>query len=190
LTLEPNTAFHTNPPELPQADLAWEMQEQCSRELQAAGFEQYEISAWAKKDHRCRHNLNYWTYGDFLGIGAGAHSKITLPADSSIRRRVRQRHPKAYLQADKAADFLVEDRFLDPEECIFEFFLNQLRLHDGVDKGQFTNRTGLPWSAVSSRVEAAINRGLLTDSGGLLTPTELGWRFSNDTQAMFLPPEA
>ena len=94
LTLEPNTAFYANPPELPNADSAWKMQDRCSRLMKDAGYGQYEISAWAKKGHRCRHNLNYWRYGDFLGIGAGAHSKITLPAQGSIRRRIRQRQPE------------------------------------------------------------------------------------------------
>jgi putative oxygen-independent coproporphyrinogen III oxidase len=189
LTLEPNTAFHANPPKLPDADSAWLMQDKCGLELAHAGFDQYEISAWAKPDRRCRHNLNYWQYGDFLGIGAGAHSKITLPSEGRVRRRVRQRLPKTYLQTAKDGKPLAEERLLTHQELIFEFFLNQLRLVDGVKKEHFTSRTGIPWSEVSQRVERAVNKGLLRESRDLLIPTELGWRFSNDTQEIFLPSE-
>jgi len=187
LTLEPNTAFYSSPPDLPDADTAWEMQDRCWQKLRSAEFGQYEISAWAKTGSRCRHNLNYWQYGDFLGIGAGAHSKITLPSEGTIRKRVRHRHPKSYLEAAKSGKFLSESRLINEEERIFEFFLNQLRLYDGVRKEQFSPRTGVPWNAVSRRVARAVGRGLLSDVGSLLRPTGLGWRFSNETQAIFLP---
>jgi oxygen-independent coproporphyrinogen-3 oxidase len=190
LTLEPNTAFHADPPSLPAPDIAWEMQERCGQKLKDAGFRQYEISAWAQKGLRCRHNLNYWQYGDFLGIGAGAHSKITLAAEGSVRRRVRHRHPKAYLQGGKNGEFLAEEYLLSKDERIFEFFLNQVRLYDGVSKEQFTARTGLDWKHVAARVELAVDRGLLTDRGNVLKPTGLGWRFSNETQQIFLPAES
>ena len=189
LTVEPNTAFHANPPELPDDDTAWEMQEQCGDLLTEAGFRQYEISAWAREGFRCRHNLNYWRYGDFLGIGAGAHSKLTLPAERSVRRRVRQRHPESWLKAMQTGEWLAEDRLIGEEDRIFEFFLNQLRLYDGVRKAQFTPRTGISWSRVSVRVENAIKSGLLTESNGVLKPTSLGWRFNNEVQAIFLPPK-
>jgi oxygen-independent coproporphyrinogen-3 oxidase len=187
LTVEPNTAFHASPPELPDDDTAWDMQEQCGELFMEAGFRQYEISAWAREGFRCWHNLNYWRYGDFLGIGAGAHSKLTLPAEQSVRRRVRQKHPGAYLKAKQTGKWLVDDRLIDEEERVFEFFLNQLRLYDGVRKEQFTPRTGVSWDRVTSRVEKAIESGLLTDSNGVLKPTSLGWRFSNEIQAIFLP---
>jgi oxygen-independent coproporphyrinogen-3 oxidase len=187
LTMEPNTAFYAEPPKLPDADSAWEMQEQCGRLMEDAGFAQYEISAWAREGDRCRHNLNYWQYGDFLGIGSGAHSKITLASQGCVRRQVRHRQPKAYLQAVQSGRFLAEDRLVGEEERVFEFFLNQLRLNDGVNKEQFTPRTGVAWIKVTSRVEKALTRGLLRDSGTLLEPTGLGWRFSNETQAIFLP---
>lgn len=190
LTLEPNTPFYANPPSLPSADCAWEMQELCGQALREEGFGQYEISAWAQTGYRCRHNLNYWHYGDFLGIGAGAHSKITLAEGNRIRKRVRQRHPKMYLQAVRNKHFLAEDRLIGKEERIFEFFLNQLRLFEGVRKEQFAARTGLAWPEVSGRIEEAINRGLLKDRGDVLKPTALGWRFSNETQQIFLPAEA
>ncbi len=187
LTLEPNTAFYANPPELPDEEASWDMSEQCGAMLVDAGFIQYEISAWAREGFQCRHNLNYWRYGDFLGIGAGAHSKITLPAEQSVRRRVRQRLPKAWLAAMQTGKWLAEDRLIDEEERVFEFFLNQLRLCDGVCKEQFAPRTGVAWSRVSGRVEKAIYRGLLTDNHEVLKPTSLGWRFTNEIQAMFLP---
>ncbi len=189
LTVEPNTAFHANPPELPDDDTAWDMQEQCGKLLMEAGFRQYEISAWAREGFRCRHNLNYWCYGDFLGIGAGAHSKLTLPAEQSVRRRVRLRHPGSWLEAIQTGGGLAEDRLVGEEDRVFEFFLNQLRLYDGVRKAQFTPRTGLSWGRVSVRVEKAIESGLLTDNNGVLKPTSLGWRFSNEVQAIFLPPK-
>ena len=187
LTVEPNTAFHASPPELPDDDTAWDMQERCGDLFIESGFRQYEISAWAREGFRCRHNLNYWRYGDFLGIGAGAHSKLTLPAEQSVRRRVRQRHPGAYLKAKQSGNWLAEDWLIGEEERVFEFFLNQLRLYDGVRKDQFTPRTGVGWNRVSVRVEKAIESGLLTDNNGMLKPTALGWRFSNETQAIFLP---
>jgi oxygen-independent coproporphyrinogen-3 oxidase len=189
LTLEPNTAFNASPPDLPDADTAWEMQDRCWQQMRDAGFRQYEISAWAREGHRCRHNMNYWQYGDFLGIGAGAHSKVTLPSEGFVRRRVRHRHPKTYMQARQSGKFLVEDRFINKEERVFEFFLNQLRLYDGVRKEQLTERTGVAWNDVSDRVQTAVNRGLLSDAGTVLKPTGLGWRFSNETQAIFLPAE-
>ena len=187
LTIEPNTAFHVNPPELPDDDTAWDMQQQCGELLLESGFRQYEISAWARPGFRCRHNLNYWRYGDFLGIGAGAHSKLTLPAEQSVRRRVRQKHPKTWLEAKQTGQWLAEDRLIGEEERVFEFFLNQLRLYEGVQKAQFTPRTGVAWNRVSVRVEKAIESGLLTDSNGVLKPTSLGWRFNNEIQAIFLP---
>ena len=188
LTIEPNTAFHANPPELPDDDIAWDMQEKCSELFIESGFEQYEISAWAREGFRCRHNLNYWRYGDFLGIGAGAHSKLTLPAEQSVRRRVRQKNPRTWLEAEQSGNWLVDDRVIGEEERMFEFFLNQLRLYDGVRKEQFTPRTGVSWDRVSARVEKAIESGLLVDRNGLLKPTALGWRFNNEIQAIFLPP--
>jgi len=189
LTVEPNTAFYADPPSLPAPDIAWDMQERCGQKLRTAGFGQYEISAWARAGQRCRHNLNYWQYGDFLGIGAGAHSKITLAAAGSVRRRIRHRHPKVYLQGGKNGEFLAEECLLSKDERVFEFFLNQLRLYDGVRKEQFTARTGVAWSDVSGRVDKAVSRGLLTDRGAMLKPTGLGWRFSNETQEIFLPAE-
>jgi putative oxygen-independent coproporphyrinogen III oxidase len=187
LTLEPNTAFYASPPRLPGEELAWRMQDQSGLLLADAGFEQYEISAWALPGKQCRHNLNYWRYGDFLGIGAGAHGKITLPAPAEVRRRIRLRGPVAWMDAVEAGGGLAEDRLLEPPERLFEFFLNQLRLKSGVRRADFSGRTGLPWSEAEKGLEKALSRGLLIENDGLFCPTELGWRFVNDTQALFLP---
>ena len=188
LTIEPNTAFHAEPPTLPDEDQAWRMQEECGTLLAESGFGQYEVSAWSRPGHECRHNLNYWRYGDYLGIGAGAHGKLTLVAEQCVRRRVRLRHPGAWMRAVRAGEGgLAEDRLLPPEERVFEFFLNQLRLRRGVHKSQFEARTGLDWEVVAQRVAQLLDRGLLSEQQDWLVPTELGWRFGNETQALFLP---
>jgi putative oxygen-independent coproporphyrinogen III oxidase len=187
LTVEPNTAFHANPPQLPGPDSAWEMQQECAQLLSLAAYEQYEISAWARPGFQCRHNLNYWRYGDFLGIGAGAHGKITLPSEQSVRRRVRQRHPRSWMKDVWEGKGIIEDRSLDSAERVFEFFLNQLRLRDGVLKDQLEPRAGVAWREVSARVGEAVAKGLLKDENGVLSPTGLGWRFNNEIQAIFLP---
>ncbi|MEE4218028.1 MAG: radical SAM family heme chaperone HemW [Xanthomonadales bacterium] len=187
LTLEPNTAFHARPPPLPAEDLAWAMQEACAELLEDAGFGNYEISAWARPGQACRHNLNYWEYGDFLAIGAGAHGKVTLGAGQEVRRRVKRRHPRAWMDGAMRGDVLAEDRTVSAPERIFEFFLNQSRLKGGIRKSQFSPRTGLPWSDVEERVDLAVGKGLLEDRGSRLAPTALGWRFVNEIQAIFLP---
>jgi oxygen-independent coproporphyrinogen-3 oxidase len=187
LTIEPNTRFHADPPPLPDDETTWEMQQACADALTAAGYEQYEISAWSRPGAQCRHNLNYWRYGDFLGIGAGAHGKLTLPSEDAVRRSIRQRHPKTWMERVSASGGIAEERMLEPGERVFEFFLNQLRLRSGVRKSQFHARTGVPWSEVHGRVQAATEKGLLVDEGELLVPTDLGWRFNNEIQALFLP---
>jgi len=187
LTLEPNTVFAQRPPVLPDDDTAWEMQQRGVELLEACGYEQYEISAFAQKDRSCRHNMNYWRYGDFLAVGAGAHGKVTLPAEGRVQRYAKHRHPKRYLKGLESGDWRAETRLLDDEELVFEFFLNQLRLKQGVTKDDFSPRTGLPWQVVETRVRTALDRGLLEASGGRLKTTPLGWRFVNDIQQLFLP---
>jgi oxygen-independent coproporphyrinogen-3 oxidase len=187
LTIEPNTAFAANPPHLPGDDLAWEMHQAGIELLESAGYAQYELSAFAKPGRQCRHNMNYWRYGDFLAVGAGAHGKVTAPATGNIVRYAKQRHPKRYLNAMKTGEWLADTRQLPAEERVFEFFLNQLRLKHGVMKSDFCSRTGLPWETVESRISEAIDRGLLYWQGSRLKPTELGWRFVNETQQIFLP---
>ena len=187
LTIEPNTAFHRDPPDLPDHDGAWEIQDACGRLLCDAGYHCYEVSAWSRSGYECRHNLNYWKFGDYIGIGAGAHGKVTLPAENAVRRRIRHRHPAAWMRGVAQGEPVAQDRVLDEGELIFDYFLNQLRLRDGVVKKHFSARTGLAWGAVSGPVERALDRGLLEDCGDALKPTDLGWRFVNETQALFLP---
>jgi len=183
LTLEPNTAFAANPPTLPAEDDCWDMQLLAGDLLTKGGYRQYEISAWSRTDHECRHNLNYWRYGDFLGIGAGAHAKLTDVAGGHIRRMSKQRHPRIYLEGER----LAENRIIDDAERVFEFFLNQLRLREGFSAQDFRARTGLNWDRVAPRVETAVEQGLLEARGERLVHTETGWKFINDIQAMFLP---
>jgi oxygen-independent coproporphyrinogen-3 oxidase len=187
LTIEPNTLFHARPPALPDDETAWAMQDRCGELLAAAGLEIYEISARAQPGRECRHNLNYWRYGDFIGIGAGAHGKISLPARQAVHRRVRLRHPRDWMEAAGRPAALAEDRELPAAERIFEFFLNQFRLRRGVYKADFPVRAGLPWDAVEARVAGLVGRGLLEDRGERVVPTATGWRFVNDLQAEFLP---
>ena len=189
LTIEPNTAFAHDPPELPNADDAWQMQEEAAARLEQTGFAQYEISAWSRPGSECTHNLNYWRFGDYLGIGAGAHSKITQPSLNAISRISKLRHPRAWLEAGPA-DLIAAREDLDPGQRMFEFFLNQLRLKQGVRTTDFEPRTGLNPDAAEPMVTSAIERGLLvadtSESGPVWRPTELGWRFVNETQQIFL----
>lgn len=187
LTIEPNTAFCANPPDLPDEDRAWEIQQGCAGLLRDAGMDNYEISAWSRAGDECKHNLNYWEYGDFLGIGAGAHGKITLPARQEVRRLVKRRHPSAWIDGAGRGDAVADDTAVSPGERIFEFFLNQLRLRSGVRKSMFTPRTGQPWEKVRERVGETVKKGLLEERGDRLVPTDTGWRFVNELQAVFLP---
>ena len=187
LTIEPNTAFAAQPPVLPVDDIAWDMQQAGLEMLEAAAFGQYEISAFAQTGLQSRHNMNYWRYGDFLAVGAGAHGKVTLPAEGKVRRYAKHRHPRRYLQGLESGDWLAESRLLSSEERVFEFFLNQLRLKQGVYIDDFSARTGLPWQVVESRVQQAVDKGLLEVHHARVRPTGLGWKFVNDIQQMFLP---
>lgn len=187
LTIEPNTAFAAQPPSLPADDLAWDMQQAGLDMLQSNEYTQYEVSAFSKADKQSRHNMNYWRYGDFLAVGAGAHGKITMAAENRVQRFAKHRHPKRYLQGFETGDWRAETRFLSEEELVFEFFLNQLRLKQGVSIDDFQSRTGLPWTVVESRVQNAVDRDLLRLQHGRASPTSLGWRFVNDIQQIFLP---
>ncbi len=187
LTIEPNTAFAAQPPVLPLDDAAWDMHQAGLELLESAGYGQYEISAFAQTGMQSRHNMNYWRYGDFLAIGAGAHGKVTLPANGSIQRYAKHRHPKRYMQSLEGGEWFAEKRMLTDEERVFEFFLNQLRLKQGVYISDFGPRTGLQWEIVETRVQKAIDTGLLKIVDKRLSPTPLGWRFVNDVQQMFLP---
>ena len=188
LTLEPNTAFHADPPELPDADLAADMAAQGRELLAQAGYLQYEVSAYAKPGRRCRHNLGYWRFGDYLGIGAGAHGKLTEPERLLVRRRAKRRHPADYLDAAPAS-LVSSERVVGPRELVFEFALNAFRLTEGFERSLFESTTGMPWSAIAARVDRAAADGLLREDGDRVEPTELGLRFADDLVMRFLDEE-
>ena len=186
LTIEPNTYYFKHPPALPDEDAVDRMQEWIESSTSAAGFEHYEVSAYAKAGRQCFHNKNYWLFGDYLGIGAAAHSKITLP-DQTIIRQMRLRNPDLYM-GKMGQDVPLEEQFEVPVSDLgFEFMMNALRLMNGFPPALFTNRTGLDISVINEPVANAVKRGLLTVSPVLIQPTELGKRFLNDLQQIFLP---
>ena len=184
LTLEPNTPFFHAPPQLPGPDLAADMQDMAEETLAYHGYGHYEVSAFARPGAECRHNLNYWLFGDYLGIGAGAHGKISSP--ESILREMRQRHPQAYLQGMTAGNPVQEIRRVSPGELPFEFMMNALRLVEGFPVRLFQERTGLPVDAVRPKLEEAEKRGLLAVTAARIAPTDQGRRFLNDLLEMFL----
>jgi len=191
LTLEPGTAFEKRPPELPDDETTFAMQGACQDRLAAAGYRQYEVSAYAQAGSECRHNLNYWRFGDYLGIGAGAHGKTTDPRSGEVTRTERVKQPGRYLAALRAEDRLAESRAVGGRDLPFEFFLNALRLTDGFDASLFEERTGLSLATVSGELERARERGLVEESvTGRWAPTKLGRLFLNDLQACFLPGSA
>ncbi len=188
LTLEPGTVFHHRPPEaLPDPEAAWEIQAACQSLLQERGFSQYEVSAYAKAGQQCRHNVNYWKFGDYLGIGAGAHGKLTDSA-GRVRRTVRHKQPRQYLEGSDAAARLQETRDVDPRDLPFEYMLNALRLREGFMIREFEASTGLSGVAIAATLALGRERGLLDGrDSDCWIPSELGWRFLNDLQALFLP---
>ncbi|EIM03630.1 MULTISPECIES: radical SAM family heme chaperone HemW [Rhodanobacter] len=186
LTLEPNTAFAANPPPLPDDDHAWAMQEACEARLAATGYGQYEISAYAQPGRRCVHNLNYWQFGDYLGIGAGAHGKLSDAAGGQVRRRWKTRGPRAYLDAAGGPARIGGDHTVGAGELPFEYMLNALRLVDGVPMAAFAERTGLPPQRIAAALAAAVRRGWLHDDPQRLHTTVLGQRFLNDVIGTFL----
>ena len=187
LTLEPNTVFAARPPRgIPDHDAAWDMQEACQAMLADAGYAQYETSAYARAGRQCAHNLNYWRFGDYLGIGAGAHGKLTLGAEQAILRRWKLKHPTAYLAHAGSDAAIGGDERIGPERRPFDFMLNALRLNEGFALSLFEARTGLPRSAIAARLDAAIDRGWLESDGERVVPTEFGRRFANDVIELFL----
>ncbi len=185
LTLEANTVFAKYPPALPDEDTIAAMFEWIEARTGAAGYEHYEVSAYARPGHRSRHNVNYWTFGDYLGIGAGAHSKLSFP--HRIVRHVRVRSPDTYLERHRDhASLLAESLEVPRADLAFEFMLNALRLSEGFPIDLFTERTGVPVSHIDATLDRARARGLVTETGGSVVPTDLGRRFLSDLQAMFL----
>jgi coproporphyrinogen III oxidase-like Fe-S oxidoreductase len=184
LTLEPNTLFHANPPSLPDENTYGAIEDAVHTALGNAGYQRYEVSAFAKNNQRCAHNLNYWKFGDYVGIGAGAHGKISMP--NAVMRTVKQKQPQAYMQACETGEPTIERREVKRSEMGFEFMLNVLRLTDGVDVGLFQERTGFPISLVANALQRAEERGLITRDHVHITPTARGINFLNDLQEMFL----
>ncbi|EEO27316.1 radical SAM family heme chaperone HemW [Oxalobacter paraformigenes] len=186
LTIEPNTYYFKHPPVLPDEDAIDEMQTWIETSTAATGYEHYEVSAYARSGRQCLHNRNYWLFGDYLGIGAAAHSKITLP-DQRIIRQMRLRNPHLYMQGIKQGIPLEEQFEVPVSDLGFEFMLNALRLTDGFSPALFRERTGLPLSVIDEGLARAAHLGLLHISPLHIRPTELGKRFLNDLQQIFLP---
>ncbi|RDZ29596.1 radical SAM family heme chaperone HemW [Lysobacter silvisoli] len=187
LTLEPNTVFAARPPQgIPDDDGAWDMQEHCQALLAAHGYAQYEVSAYARPDRRCAHNVNYWRYGDYLGIGAGAHGKITLGAEQTVLRRWKIKHPTQYLVHAGSAQAIGGDDRIEPARRPFEFMLNALRLVDGFALADFEARTGLDRAAIAAPLATAVAEGWLEHDGQRVRPTDLGRRYTNNVVSLFL----
>jgi putative oxygen-independent coproporphyrinogen III oxidase len=183
LTIEPNTLFHVRPPALPDDDSVWEMQSQLQAILAAADFRQYEVSAYARPGYECRHNLNYWKFGDYLGVGAGAHAKITDA--SGITRLWKVKHPNDYLNTAGTPGSIGGADKLSREHAVTEFMMNALRITAGIPSPLFTERTGLPISVVTRSLHEAERKGLITWNTESLRPTDAGFRFLNDLVALF-----
>lgn len=184
LTIEPNTVFYKNPPALPPDDVLYEIQDAGKKLLSENNLSQYEVSAYAKKNHECIHNKNYWEFGDYIGIGAGAHSKITDFENSNIIRQEKMKQPKDYLNPEKS--FIAKEFIVPEKEIIFEFMLNALRLTDGVPMTLFTERTGLTTHHLEPMLTIAKNKKLLMDGNNHLCATYLGQRFLNDLLQIFM----
>ena len=186
LTIEPNTVFAKYPPALPDEDSASDMLDLVTDLTGAAGLYRYEVSAYARDGHRCWHNLNYWQFGDYLGLGAGAHSKLSFA--HRVVRQVRFREPRLYMDRALAGNALAQNTEVSRAELAFEYMLNALRLKDGFALPQFTERTGLPVTAIAQALEQAERRGLIERDLGRVRPSVRGFDFLNDLQAIFLPP--
>lgn len=184
LTMEPNTVFAKYPPSLPDDDLSADMQDMIAEVMGGAGYEHYEVSAYAQPGRRARHNLNYWNFGDYLGIGAGAHSKLSFP--HRVLRQARFKQPASFIEAAKRGNPVQEEHEIARADMGFEFMLNALRLTGGFDPNLFGERTGMHIGAIAKALNEAEAKGLIYRDHKLIKPTELGQRFLNDLQEMFL----
>lgn len=187
LTIEPNTLFHVRPPPLPAEDRLWDTHVRCSALLSARGYRRYEVSAYALPGSECLHNLNYWSFGDYIGVGAGAHGKRTFPAEARVVRTRRIRHPSAYMSGSSRVE---EIREIPAADRVFEFMLNALRLTAGFENRLFEETTGQGIGSIEPKLEEAVNLGLLERAGPRgWRPTDRGQRFLNDLQCLFLPDD-
>jgi oxygen-independent coproporphyrinogen-3 oxidase len=186
LTLEPNTLFHQQPPMLPDDDLVAEIQFSGQHLINASCYTQYEVSAYARPGFQCRHNRNYWEFGDYVGLGAGAHGKITNPCDATITRYHKYRQPAEYMQQVSQGQARSGEQTLTPADLSFEFMLNALRLRSGFPLPLFTERTGLASHHLKAGLDQALRRGLLVVEGGSIRTSETGWQFLNEVIQLFL----
>ncbi len=185
LTIEPNTQFHSKPPKLPEDELLWDIQEHGDELLRQAGFEQYEISAYSQAGEQCQHNLNYWRFGDYLGIGCGAHGKITLPNENQIIRTVKVKHPKGYM--DLTRSYTSDKKVVPEQDLPFEFFMNRFRLLEPCPKSDYSDFTGLPLDTKTQQnLQIALTRGLLVESDDEWQVTPLGRRYLNTLLEMMV----
>ena len=185
LTLEPNTLFYRNPPKLPSDDDAWRIFQRSLERIQDRGYVRYEVSAFARPGFECRHNLNYWRFGDYIGIGAGAHGKITDPARGRILRALKHRHPRAYLESARSRRFEMKREAIARESLPLEFMMNAMRLVDGFDLSLFSQRSGLDLGKISHALLKAESKNLIEITNDWLKPTPLGLQFLNDLLMLF-----
>jgi oxygen-independent coproporphyrinogen-3 oxidase len=187
LTIEPNTWFHRHPPERPADDTLWDMQQAGRTLLDAAGFKRYEISAYARDGRQCRHNLNYWQFGDYLGIGAGAHAKISDAATQGITRISKARHPRTYLDTAHSTQRISTTSRLSVDDVVLEFAMNVLRLDQGFSPATFTAATGLPYAAIDTIINNVTADGLLSVKDGTIKATPKGQRYLNELLQGWMP---
>ncbi len=186
LTLEPNTLFYKHPPVTPDDEMLWDMQAAGINLLNQANYSRYEVSAFAQPGQESVHNINYWTFGDYLGIGAGAHGKISFPSDGNIIRRMKSRHPTDYLRKAHSSERLSSETPIPVAETALEFMMNALRLHDGFEKDLFERRTGIPLLTINQELQEARDLGLILNTEDRLQPTELGYDHLNTLLEMFM----
>lgn len=192
LTIEPNTLFYAKPPSVPNDDLIWEIQKKGQIYLSSKNFKQYEISAYAKADqknisHQCQHNLNYWEFGDYLGIGAGAHSKLTDLVAGKVKRYVRHRIPKSYIEKSMCTNSISEEKSLSKEELPLEFMMNALRIKKGFHPILFTERTGMALKQIQHYLEEAQKKSYITYDKTCIKPTEYGYQYLDEVLQFFMP---
>ena len=185
LTLEPHTAFHRRPPPLPPEDVLLEIETRARALLASAGYERYEVSAYARSGYRCRHNLNYWRFGDYIGIGAGAHGKLTAP-DGAVVRRAKTRNPRTYMEVAGTDAAVRIERITAPSDIVLEFMMNALRLADGVAVDEFEASTGQRVGSIEAPLAAAIDRGWIERDGSRIRPTPRGYALLNEVLALFV----
>jgi len=187
LTIEPNTFFYNKPPVLPAEENIYAIQQACQSRLGESGFKQYEVSAYAREDHQCAHNLNYWQFGDYLGIGAGAHAKISNASEQNIKRYWKVKHPQDYIGKVASSEHIGGSKTLSRKEAGFEFMMNALRLTDGFETALFARHAGLPILVVEKQLKEAQLRGLIEWDVKTICPTRQGQQFLNDLLEQFLP---